>query len=153
RDRNFVLYHQPVVDLSTGTPVSVETLVRLDDPDRGILAPGTFIQVAEERGLIVPIGTSVLAQACRELADWRDSGSVPPNLGIAVNLSVRQATRPDLVDTVTSALDSSGIESEALALELTESVLMEADTATIRQLEKIRDLGVRLGIDDFGTGY
>ncbi|TWP50628.1 EAL domain-containing protein [Lentzea tibetensis] len=153
RDDRFVLHYQPVVDVITGAPVAVESLVRLNDPKRGMLAPGEFIQVAEDSGLIVPIGTSVLGQACRQLAAWRASGEVEPGMRTAVNLSARQATRRDLVDVVTAALAESGLEPSALALELTETAIMEADAATLRQLEEIRDMGVRLGIDDFGTGY
>jgi diguanylate cyclase (GGDEF)-like protein/PAS domain S-box-containing protein len=153
RDNRFVLHFQPVIELETGAPVAVESLVRLDDPGRGLLAPGAFIQVAEDSGLIVPIGTYVLGQACRQLAAWRASGAVSPGLRAAVNLSARQATQPDLVETVAGALSEAGLEPSALALELTETVLMEADTATLRQLEELREMGVGLGIDDFGTGY
>jgi EAL domain-containing protein (putative c-di-GMP-specific phosphodiesterase class I) len=153
RDDRFVLHFQPVVDICSGDTVAVESLVRLDDPDRGLLPPGTFIQVAEDSGLIVPIGTSVLEQACRELAAWRASGAAGPGLRTAVNLSARQATRPDLAETIEHALAGAGLEPSALTLELTETVLMEADAATLRQLERIRELGVGLGIDDFGTGY
>lgn len=153
RDDRFVLHFQPVIDIASGALVSVESLVRLDDPERGLLAPGTFIQVAEDSGLIVPIGAKVLGQACRQLAAWRAEGLVPAGLQTAVNISARQATRPDLSDTVARALAETGLEPGALALELTETVLMEADSATLRQLEQIRDTGVGLGIDDFGTGY
>jgi diguanylate cyclase (GGDEF)-like protein/PAS domain S-box-containing protein len=153
RDDRFVLHFQPVVDIRTGQTVAVESLVRLDDAERGLLAPDTFIQVAEDSGLIVPIGTSVLERACRELADWRASGAAPPGMSTAVNLSARQATRPDLAETIEHALARAGLEPSGLTLELTETVLMEADAATLRQLERIRELGVGLGIDDFGTGY
>ena len=153
RDDRFVLHFQPVVDIETGEAVAVESLVRLDDPERGLLYPDTFIQVAEDSGLIVPIGTAVLAQACRELVAWRESGAVPADLSTAVNLSARQATRPDLAATIERALTDAGLEPSGLTLELTESVLMEADAASLRQLERIREMGVGLGIDDFGTGY
>ena len=153
RDDRFVLHFQPVVDIRTGDTVAVESLVRLDDPDRGLLAPDTFIQVAEDSGLIVPIGTSVLEQACRQLVTWRATGAAPKAMRTAVNLSARQATRPDLAATIERALAESGLEPSGLTLELTETVLMEADAATLRQLERIRELGVGLGIDDFGTGY
>ncbi|MBB5897046.1 EAL domain-containing protein [Kutzneria kofuensis] len=153
RDDRFVLHFQPVVDMDTGDTVAVESLVRLDDPDRGLLAPDTFIQVAEDSGLIVPIGTSVLEQACRQLVTWRKTGAAPAGLRTAVNLSARQANRPDLAATIERALAETGLEPSGLTLELTETVLMEADAATLRQLERIRELGVGLGIDDFGTGY
>ncbi|GLZ33744.1 hypothetical protein Lesp02_59320 [Lentzea sp. NBRC 105346] len=153
REDRFVLHYQPVVDVVTGAPVAVESLVRLNDPERGLLAPGEFIQVAEDSGLIVPIGNTVLEQACRQLVAWRAEGKVPDDLRITVNLSARQATRRDLVSTVSTALSDAGLEPTALALELTETAIMEADADTLRQLEEIRDMGVRLGIDDFGTGY
>jgi diguanylate cyclase (GGDEF)-like protein/PAS domain S-box-containing protein len=153
RDEKFVLHFQPVIDMDTGAAVAVESLVRLDDPGRGLLQPSAFIQVAEDSGLIVPIGTYVLEQACRQLAQWRADGAVPPDLRAAVNLSARQATQPDLAATVARALAEAGLEPTALALELTETVLMEADTDTLRQLEELREMGVGLGIDDFGTGY
>ncbi|GAB3882372.1 hypothetical protein GCM10029964_040020 [Kibdelosporangium lantanae] len=153
RDERFVLHFQPVVELETGLPVAVESLVRLDDPGRGLLPPSAFIQVAEESGLIVPIGTYVLEQACLQLAEWRATGAVTPDLRAAVNLSARQATQPDLARTVERALAQANLEPTALALELTETVLMEAEPSTLRQLEEIREMGVGLGIDDFGTGY
>ncbi|MEV4314297.1 EAL domain-containing protein [Actinocrispum sp. NPDC049592] len=153
RDEKFVLHFQPVIDMDSGAPVAVESLVRMDDPARGLLPPGAFIQVAEDSGLIVPIGTYVLEQACRQLASWRAEGAVSPDLRAAVNLSARQATQPDLAATVARALAEAGLEPTALALELTETVLMEADNSTLRQLEELREMGVGLGIDDFGTGY
>ncbi|MET0233116.1 MAG: EAL domain-containing protein, partial [Kibdelosporangium sp.] len=153
RDDHFVLHFQPVIDLRTGRAVAVESLVRLDDPERGLLPPAAFIQVAEDSGLIVPIGTYVLEEACRQLAAWRAEGRVPPDFRAAVNLSARQATQPDLARTVARALSGANLEPTALALELTETVLMDADTATLRQLEQLREMGVGLGIDDFGTGY
>jgi diguanylate cyclase (GGDEF)-like protein/PAS domain S-box-containing protein len=153
RDNRFVLHFQPVIELGTGRPVGVESLVRLDDPDRGLLPPAAFIQVAEDSGLIVPIGTYVLQEACRQLAAWRSAGLVPSDFRAAVNLSARQATQPDLARTVARALSGANLEPTALALELTETVLMDADASTLRQLEELREMGVGLGIDDFGTGY
>jgi diguanylate cyclase (GGDEF)-like protein/PAS domain S-box-containing protein len=153
RDNRFVLHFQPVIELCSGRPVAVESLVRLDDPDRGLLPPAAFIQVAEDSGLIVPIGTYVLEEACHQLAAWREKGRVPPDFRTAVNLSARQATQPDLARTVARALSGANLEPTALALELTETVLMDADASTLRQLEELREMGVGLGIDDFGTGY
>jgi EAL domain-containing protein (putative c-di-GMP-specific phosphodiesterase class I) len=153
RDDRFVRHYQPVVDLGSGSPVAVEALVRLDDPERGLLPPAKFIQVAEDTGLIVPIGTYVLEQSCRQLAEWRAEGVVPPDFRAAVNLSARQTTQPDLARIVARALSEAKLEPTALALELTETVLMDADSSTLRQLEQLREMGVELGIDDFGTGY
>ena len=153
REGGFRLDYQPIVDLTTGSLVGVESLLRLDDPDRGRLEPDAFMQVAEDTGLIVPIGAWVLSTACGQVAEWQQTGAVSPSLKTAVNLSIRQVASPDLVDTVVSALADSGLDPKCLALELTETVLIEADAASLRQLEEIRDLGVQLGIDDFGTGY
>jgi len=153
RDSRFRLDYQPIVDLASGRLVGVEALLRLKDPDRGVLSPKVFMEVAEETGLIVPIGDWVLSSACRQLARWRAAGSVPPDLKVAVNLSIRQVASPGLAATVEAALADARLDPGHLALELTETVLIEADVASLRQLERIRDLGVELGIDDFGTGY
>jgi diguanylate cyclase (GGDEF)-like protein/PAS domain S-box-containing protein len=153
REDLFRLHFQPVIDLRTGTMIGVESLLRLDDPDDGLLAPGRFIQVAEETGLIVPIGGWVLGQACRDLVGWRSTGAASPTLHVAVNLSARQVARPDLTETIRRTLDETGLEPPALVLELTESMLMHADRLTLGQLQELRELGMRVGIDDFGTGY
>src|SRR5262249_51783970 len=118
-----------------------------------LVMPGRFIEAAEDSGLIVPIGAWAMADACRQLADWRSGRGALANLNVAVNLSVRQAIRPDLVDTVLLALVEAGLPPQALALEVTESVLSDADATTVRQLGQLRDMGIRIGIDDFGTGY
>lgn len=153
REGGFRLDYQPIVDLATGGMVGVEALLRLEDPHRGVLAPKEFMEVAEETGMIVPIGAWVLTTACAQLAEWQAAGAVPPALQMAVNLSFRQVSSPDLVATVESALANSGLDSSCLALELTETILIEADAVSLRQLEHIRDTGVQLGIDDLGTGY
>jgi diguanylate cyclase (GGDEF)-like protein/PAS domain S-box-containing protein len=153
REGGFRLDYQPIIDLASGRVVGVESLLRLEDPDRGLLSPKVFMEVAEETGLIVPIGDWVLSSACRQLARWRTDGSVPPEMKVAVNLSIRQVASPDLAGSVEAALAEAGLDPRLLALELTETVLIEADVAALRQLEHIRDLGVELGIDDFGTGY
>lgn len=153
REGGFRLDYQPVVDLATGHLVGVESLLRLDDPDRGVLEPNAFMHVAEETGLIVPIGAWVLSTACAQLAQWQATGDVSPSVQTAVNLSFRQVTSSDLVETVLTALADSALDRRCLALELTETILIEADAASLQQLESIRDMGVQLGIDDFGTGY
>jgi diguanylate cyclase (GGDEF)-like protein/PAS domain S-box-containing protein len=153
REERFRLHFQPIIDLRTGGLVAVESLLRLDDPDQGLLAPGRFIHVAEETGLIVPIGAWVLHEACRELVKWRRTEAATPSLHVAVNLSARQVARPDLAETVRRTLAEAGLEPTALVLELTESMLMDADKVTLAQLEELRGLGIQVGIDDFGTGY
>ncbi|MEO6715102.1 MAG: EAL domain-containing protein [Mycobacteriales bacterium] len=153
RDSLFVLHYQPIYDLATGELVAVESLLRLQDPHGDLLPPASFIGVAEHSGLIVPIGAWVLEESCRQLAQWRRDCVVSESVRVAVNLSVRQVARSDLVKTVRRAIAESGLGPSSLSLELTESILMEADSAHVRQLEELRAMGVVLEIDDFGTGY
>jgi diguanylate cyclase (GGDEF)-like protein len=143
------LHYQPVVDLADGTVVGVEALVRWEHPERGLLPPLAFIPVAEETGLIVPIGTWALEEACR----WWASLPAEQRVPVSVNLSPRQLAGPELVDTVTRVLAETGTPPSELCLEVTENVLI-ADMAVARlRLEELRALGVVLAIDDFGTGY
>jgi EAL domain-containing protein (putative c-di-GMP-specific phosphodiesterase class I) len=129
----------------------VEALLRLDDPDRGLLGPAPFVAAAEESGLIVPVGRWVLEQACREAASWDRAGGGMAK--VSVNLSARQLNRPDLVDTVVAVLERSELRPDRLVLELTETALGEAGETTIQQLVRLRGLGINLAIDDFGTGW
>ncbi len=145
------VYYQPIIELPGETCSGAEALVRWQHPDRGLVAPDAFINLAEETGLIVPIGAWVLEESCRQLVEWRDAGLVSPTFSIAVNLSARQLAQPDLVDAVAAALERTGAPPEHVCLEITESVLM-AET-TIEALDALRALGVSLSIDDFGTGY
>jgi predicted signal transduction protein with EAL and GGDEF domain len=145
------VYYQPIVDLGTEEIIGTEALVRLVDRDGQLVPPDQFISVAEESGLIVPLGTWVLRRACEQTVAWRTRTGRP--LSIAVNLSPRQAARSDLLITVLTALEDAGLEHSALYLELTESALLEANDATLTQFTSLRDLGVGIGIDDFGTGY
>ena len=152
-DNLFRVYYQPIYELATGELVGIESLLRLDDPEQGLLSPARFIEVAELSGLIVPIGAWVLRESCRQLAEWRACGHVAGSVRVAVNLSARQVSRSDLLKTVCRSLDDAGIEPTALSLELTESIFMDADAAHVRQLEELRSMGVTIEIDDFGTGY
>jgi EAL domain-containing protein (putative c-di-GMP-specific phosphodiesterase class I) len=145
--------YQPTVSLATGELIGVEALVRWLHPERGLLGPGEFIGLAEETGLIVPIGAQVLRQACQEAGRWRGVGPGGTPLTISVNLSARQFAHPDLVSVVAATLAETGTEPATLRLEITESVLMEDAESTNAALRELRDLGVRLSIDDFGTGY
>jgi len=147
------LHYQPVVRLEDGGIASVEALVRWAHPERGLLEPAGFIPVAEETGLIGPLGRWVLEEACRQLARWRADKPIRPDLTIAVNLSPRQLVLPDFEETVRRALSQAGVPGSRLCLEITESVLMETTPSTIDLLHRLRELGVRLAIDDFGTGY
>jgi len=145
------LHYQPRIDARTGRIRSVEALVRWQHPARGLLLPGAFIDLAEESGLVVPIGRWVLGEACRQMAAWRRAGL--PLKSVAVNLSAHQLRTPALVEEVFDALRHHGLASTELELEVTESVLVGDVQATSHVLARLRAAGVRIAIDDFGTGY
>ena len=147
------LMFQPIVDLSTGRLAAAEALVRWEHPSRGLLAPNLFIPVAEETGLIVPLGRWVLGEACRQAAAWQAPSPLDEPPTVTVNLSGRQFQHADLVRDVASALADSGLEPNRLVLEITETVIMRDVDATLARLLELKALGVRLAIDDFGTGY
>jgi diguanylate cyclase (GGDEF)-like protein/PAS domain S-box-containing protein len=146
----FELAYQPIVRLDDSTVVGAEALLRWRHPARGIVAPADFIPLAEETGLIVPIGAWVLGEALQQAQTWRAAGH---ELSISVNLSARQLMWADLVDTVRSAVHRSGIDPRAVHLEITESVLMDDVEHSIGTLTTLRDLGIHFEVDDFGTGY
>jgi len=141
--------YQPVVELSTARVASVEALVRWSRAGEQI-APAEFLGIAEESGLIVPLGAWVLAEACRQVAEWRASGWL---VGLSVNFSLRQVSAAGFAESVLVALDDAGLPRSALTLEVTERVLIEIDGPVMDGLARLRQLGVRLAIDDFGTGY
>ena len=150
RAEEFVLHYQPLVDLRTQEIVGFEALVRWQHPDRGLLMPGAFIDAAEESGLIVPLGSWVLAEACRAAASMQDAQNRPT---ISVNVSARQLTGGAFVEEVVQLLDWSGLPADRLCLEITESALLSDLDGIVPHLVALRSLGVRIGIDDFGTGY
>ncbi len=152
-DREFVLHYQPVVDLRTSAVVGAEALLRWQHPTRGIVAPGEFIPVAEESGLIVPLGRWVLQEACRQLALWRGAAPAALDLHISVNVSARQLQAAGFEDDVRSALASAGLEPQALVLEITEATVVHDPESSARMLGALRSMGVGLVLDDFGTGY
>ena len=147
------LHYQPLVDLTTDRIVGFEALVRWQHPVRGLVPPLSFIPLAEETGLIVPLGRWVLETACRQAREWRDARPGAPQLMMSVNLSARQFGQPDLVDQVVAILAETGLDPTTLELEITESVVMDQSEVGIRTLHRLRDMGVRLVLDDFGTGY
>jgi diguanylate cyclase (GGDEF)-like protein/PAS domain S-box-containing protein len=151
--RQFEVFYQPIVNTHTGQLVAAEALVRWNHPTRGLLAPSEFISVAEDTGLIIPLGAQVLADAIRQTQDWRRGAMVDEEFHVSVNLSAHQLQEVDLVDCVARALTSSGLPPKALVLEVTESALIENLDVTVPRLVALRALGVRLAIDDFGTGY
>ncbi|MEO8696642.1 MAG: EAL domain-containing protein, partial [Acidimicrobiales bacterium] len=146
----FVLHFQPIVDLSSGTMVGTEALLRWRHPERGLVSPADFIPIAEATGLIVPLGAWVLEAACRQLIEWQVTA---PALTMAVNVSVRQMLAPGITRLVENVLLRTGVRPEDLCLELTESVFMEDVEYFERILASLKALGLRLAIDDFGTGY
>ncbi len=147
------LYYQPLVHVNTGRVSALEALVRWDHPRRGLLAPDQFIPVAEDSGLIVPLGDWVLEEACRQWARWHSAAPDRQPLTMAVNLSTRQLGRPNFERAVHRVLVETGVEPAHLSLEITESVFLEAAPSILATLHGLRELGVRLAIDDFGTGY
>jgi diguanylate cyclase (GGDEF)-like protein/PAS domain S-box-containing protein len=151
--REFHVYYQPIVALETGCIAGFEALVRWEHPQRGFISPHEFIPIAEETGLIIPIGYWVLREACYQLRAWQLQFAAALPLTISVNISGRQFAQPNLVEQIRQTLWETGLEARYLKVEITESVIMEHGEATITRLQKLRDLGVQLSIDDFGTGY
>lgn len=149
RDEFYLLY-QPLFDLATTQIYGVEALIRWRHPTRGIVGPDEFIPMLEESGLIIEVGRWVLAEACRQTAEWKRHGY---ELTVSVNVSMRQLETPTLIDHVRQALDVAGLDAESLLIEITETALMRDADATIARLTKLKSLGVQIAIDDFGTGY
>ncbi|MFI4984566.1 MAG: EAL domain-containing protein [Solirubrobacterales bacterium] len=148
--RQLFLLYQPIFDLHSEQVIGLEALIRWRHPTRGVLSPHQFIPIAEESGLIVPIGRWVLEQACRQASIWHAHGR---GMGISVNVSARQLDADDLIEDVRRALQDSGLDPAALTLEVTETTLMRDAKATAKRLALLKALGVRIAIDDFGTGY
>ncbi len=149
----FVLHYQPIVELANGRINGVEALVRWRHPDRGVVPPLKFVPLAEETGLIVPIGLWVLHEACRRAGGWNADRRGQPPLTMSVNLSARQLQQPDLPGVVAQILLETGLDPACLVLEITESLLLHDTDATMTRLQQLKALGLRMAIDDFGTGY
>ena len=149
--QQFELYYQPKVDVASGRVASVEALIRWHHPVKGLILPDTFIPVAEETGLIIPIGDWVLQEACRQARAWQQSGL--PSLRVAVNLSATQFRQPNLLGTIHAALAKNNLLPKFLEIELTESAVMTNAEGSVAILEQLSRMGVVVAIDDFGTGY
>ncbi|KAF0218365.1 MAG: sensory box/GGDEF family [Geobacteraceae bacterium] len=147
----FCLYYQPKVDIITGEITVMEALLRWEHPDLGLLAPGEFIPLAEETGLIVPLGEWVLNRACAQNKEWQTRGLF--HLRVAVNLSGYQLQQKNFMEVVKNALEQTGLDSQYLEMEITETVIMQNPDFTVSVLGELRDMGIHISIDDFGTGY
>jgi diguanylate cyclase (GGDEF)-like protein/PAS domain S-box-containing protein len=153
-DRNELeIHYQPLVSLETVSIVGLEALIRWRHPEKGMMSPAEFIPLAEETGLILPLGRWVLEEACTQIRRWQDAYAGPVPLVVTVNLSARQFQQPDLCDQVAQVLAKTGIAPEQLCLEVTESVMMDDVESATLMLRKLKELGPCLAIDDFGTGY
>jgi diguanylate cyclase (GGDEF)-like protein/PAS domain S-box-containing protein len=146
-----MLEYQPRIDLQVGKVMGVEALVRWNHPNLGRIMPGQFIGIAEKTGLIDPLGQWVLRNACQQMMEWRRTGLAP--MRVAVNLSARQFMQPDLTERIAAILEQTGLEAEALELEVTESMVMHNPQRAAVILERLKEMGVAIAIDDFGTGY
>lgn len=149
----FRVYYQPIVALKTRQVVGFEALVRWQHPERGLVSPAEFVPLAEETGLIVPLGWIVLQEACRQMQAWQMQFPQNPAITISVNLSVKQVAQPDLVTRIHNILRQTKLNPSSLKLEITESALMENAEVAVKRLHELRSLGVHLSLDDFGTGY
>ncbi len=149
----FVVQYQPIVDMATGRLSGAEALLRWSHPVKGLVPPSDFVELAEETGLIVPLGRWILQRACRDGAAWKAAHPAAADMKVSVNLSVRQFQEPDLVQQVAEALAVAGFPAPSLVLEITESVFLNDSAATIETLRGLKELGVLVAIDDFGTGY
>ena len=149
----FVLHYQPIVDLESGEVWGVEALVRWNHPQRGLLPPSDFVQVAEGSGLVVPLGERVLEEGCRQGKEWHDEHPHIPPLVMSVNVSARQLRHPDLAKSVERVLQKTGLEPNYLHLDITETVYIKILEGNTEALDGLKRMGVCISIDDFGVGY
>jgi predicted signal transduction protein with EAL and GGDEF domain len=149
----FVVHYQPIIQLDDGKSRGVEALVRWEHPQRGLLEPSEFVPIAEESGLVIPMGEQVLREACLRAKEWQVKHPRIPPLVMSVNLSARQLSRPELAQSVEGILKESGLEGSCLTLDVTETVYVKTLEGNTAALDSLRGMGVRISIDDFGTGY
>jgi EAL domain-containing protein (putative c-di-GMP-specific phosphodiesterase class I) len=149
----FIVYYQPKVCIKTGALIELEALVRWMHPGRGLVGPVEFIPLAEETGLILPLGECVLRKACLQMKQWMADFEVGPVMRVSVNLSFRQFKQPDLFERIVGILDETGLPPDRLSLEVTEGVLMENVEAAVVLMNRLRARKIGLQLDDFGTGY
>ncbi len=146
-EKQFEMFYQPIVSVSSSKVIAFEALIRWRHPDRGMISPAEFIPVAEETGLIIPLGEWILRQVCADALSW------PQRIRVAVNLSPVQFRNPDLVHTVFSALAAAHLEPGRLELEITETALLQDNEAVLEKLRQLKNYGIQISMDDFGTGY
>ncbi|MBD1823381.1 EAL domain-containing protein [Cyanobacteria bacterium FACHB-DQ100] len=151
--QEFELYYQPIIELANGRITGFEALVRWQHPEQGTISPAKFVPIAEETGLVIPLGQWVLREACRQLKQWQDQFASEPPLSVSVNLSSRQFSQPYLIDQVRKILAETGVDARCLKLEITESAIMENTKFAMDMLLQLKAMGIQLSVDDFGTGY
>ncbi|NDJ18401.1 EAL domain-containing protein [Myxacorys almedinensis] len=151
--QDFELYYQPIVALATGKIMGFEALVRWQHPEQGIISPAKFVPIAEETGLIIPLGQWVLRESCRQLKEWQDAFPHDPPLTVSVNLSGRQFSQQSLIGQIRQTLSETGLNAHSLKLEITESAIMENTESAMDMLLQLKAMGIQLSVDDFGTGY
>ncbi len=151
--QEFLLYYQPIVSLATGKIMGFEALVRWQHPEQGIVSPAKFVPMAEETGLIIPLGQWVLREACRQMKIWHVAFPHQPPLSMSVNLSSRQFSQPSLIGQIRQILSESGLDAHHLKLEITESAIMENTESAMDMLLQLKAMNIQLSVDDFGTGY
>lgn len=152
-NEEFMLHYQPIIDLQSESIMGMEALVRWNHPQRGLISPAEFIPVAEETNLIVTLGAWILEEACRQTYLWQTQHDYQSRLSITVNISSRQFQHPTLVEMVAATLLKTGLPAQSLILEITEGTMLQNTETTIKKLQDLKTLGIRLAIDDFGTGY
>lgn len=153
KNKEFLLYYQPIISVGTENIAGFEVLIRWNHPTRGIVPPNDFIPIAEETGLILPIGTWVIREGCRQMSQWRRKYPSAQNLIISINLSARQLEQSDLIEQITEILEETNLNPRCLKLEITESVVMHNTEHSVKTIGDLREMGIRVSIDDFGTGY